>query len=72
MTIFKHEDFTLDLHQASKGKLYKHERLIFIGDGYTAIQILLRNCKDNEPVKHKFHSQLTMRQPSKFKEVSEK
>jgi len=66
MAIFKHENFILDLHKASKGRLYKDEMLLFIGDGYKAIQILLRNCEDKEPVRIKFNSQLTMRETPKF------
>ena len=66
MAIFKHENFILYLHKASKGRLYKDEMLLFIGDGYKAIQILLRNCEDKEPVRTKFNSQLTMREKPKF------
>ena len=66
MAIFKHENFILDLHKASKGRLYKDGKLLFIGDGYKAIQILLRNCEDEQPVRTKFNSQLTMRETPKF------
>ena len=39
MTIFKHENFVLDLKYAHKSILYKDDKLLFMGDGYKAIQI---------------------------------
>ena len=39
-----------------------------MGDGYKAINIMLRNCKDQQPVKEKFHAQLNMREKPKFKD----
>jgi len=66
MAIFKHENFILDLHRASKGKVYKDGKLLFIGDGYKAILVLLNNCENKEPVRTKFNSQLTMRETPKF------
>ena len=69
MAIFKHENFILDLHKTSKGRLYKDGKLLFIGDGYKAIQILLRNCEDKQPVRTKFNSQLTMRETPKIKDA---
>ena len=50
MTIFKHEDLVLDLTNAHKGKLYKNGYLMFMGDGYRAITMMMRNCKDYKPV----------------------
>ena len=44
MTVFKHEDLLIDLREANKGKLYKGNQLIFIGDGYKAITMMMRNC----------------------------
>ena len=46
MTIFKHEDLVLDLTNAHKGRLYKNGYLMFMGDGYRAITMMMRNCKD--------------------------
>ena len=37
-----------------------------MGDGYKAINIMLRNCKDQQPVREKFHAQLNMREKPKF------
>ena len=62
MTIFKHEDLVLDLSNSNKGKLYKSGQLMFIGDGYRCITMMMRNCKDYKPVQQKFKPQLTMRE----------
>ena len=35
--IFKHENYVIDLNDASKAKLYCNNQLLFIGDGYKAI-----------------------------------
>ena len=66
MTIFKHENFVLDLNAAHKSILYKNNKLLFMGDGYKAIQILISQSADSEPVKKKFKSQLQMREKPKF------
>ena len=68
MTIFKHENFEIDLTEAHKAKLYQNNKLVFFGDGYRAITILLRNCKNSAPVEKKFKAQLNTRQKSEFKE----
>ena len=66
MTIFKHENFVLDLKYAHKSILYKNNKLLFMGDGYKAIQILISQSVDSKPVKEKFSSQLRMREKPKF------
>ena len=66
MTIFKHENFVLDLNAAHKSILYKNNKLLFMGDGYKAIQILISQSADSKPVKEKFKSQLQMREKPKF------
>ena len=66
MTIFKHENFVLDLNAAHKSILYKDNKLLFMGDGYKAIQILISQSTDPEPVKNKFKAQLRMREKPKF------
>ena len=66
MTIFKHENFVLDLNAAHKSILYKNNKLLFMGDGYKAIQILISQSTDPEPVKNKFKAQLRMREKPKF------
>lgn len=64
--IFKHENYVIDLNDASKAKLYCNNQLLFVGDGYKAITAMLNGSQDKEPVKKKFNAQLTMRQKPKF------
>jgi len=64
--IFKHEDMILDTTVSSKSKLYKNNKLVFMGDGYKAITIMLNSSKDNAPVKDKFWAQLSTREKPKF------
>ena len=66
--IFRHEDFVLDTDSSSKSRLFKSNKLVFMGDGYRAINIMLRNCKDQQTVREKFHAQLNMREKPKFKD----
>ena len=66
MTIFKHEDLVLDLTNAHKGRLYKNGYLMFLGDGYRAITMMMRNSKDYKPVQEKFKAQLNQREKCKF------
>ena len=66
MGIFKHEDMLMDMSESSKTKLYKDGRLLFIGDGYKAISIMINNSKNQQPVRDKFHNQLTMREKPRF------
>ena len=63
---FKHENYVIDLDDTSKAKLYFKKQLIFIGDGYKAISIMINNSKNQQPVRDKFHNQLTMREKPKF------
>ena len=66
MGIFKHEDMLMDMSISSRTKLYKDDKLLFIGDGYKAINIMINSSKNQEPVREKFHKQLTMREKPKF------
>ena len=54
MAIVRHENFELDLKEASRGKLYRDGRLIFMGDAYRAITILIKNCNTPGPVQERF------------------
>ena len=56
----------MDMSVSSKTRLYKDDRLIFMGDGYKAISMMINNSKNQQPVKEKFHNQLTMREKPKF------
>jgi hypothetical protein len=66
MTIFRHENFLIDLTNAHKGKLFMDNTLVFYGDGYKAITMMIRNCKNSKPVEQKFKSQLSQREKCKF------
>ena len=66
MTVFRHEDLVIDLRDANKGKLYKGRQLMFVGDGYRCITMMMRNCKDYMPVKEKFSAQLNTREKCKL------
>ena len=66
MGIFKHEDMLMDMSISSRTKLYKDDKLLFIGDGYKAITMMINSSKNQEPVKEKFHKQLNMREKPKF------
>jgi len=66
MTVFAHEDLVIDLREANRGKLYKGNQLMFIGDGYKAITMMMRNCKDYAPVREKFQAQLNTREKCKL------
>ena len=56
----------MDMSISSRTKLYKDDKLLFIGDGYKAISMMINNSKNQQPVKEKFHNQLTMREKPKF------
>jgi hypothetical protein len=64
--IFKHENFLIDLENAHRAKLYKDDKLLFLGDGYRAITMLIRNSKNSMPVEEKFRNQLETRQKPAF------
>lgn len=66
MTVFVHENLKIDLTISSKTKLYKDDLLLFIGDGYKAITIMINNAQDKDPVKEKFNKQLNMREKPRF------
>ena len=66
MGIFKHEDMLMDSSISSRTKLYKGDKLVFIGDGYKAITMMINSSKNQEPVREKFHKQLNMREKPKF------
>ena len=66
MGIFKHEDMLMDMSISSRTKLYKDDKLLFIGDGYKAITMMINSSKNQEPVREKFHKQLNMREKPRF------
>lgn len=69
--IYRHENFVLDMDSAHRAKLYKDDKLVFLGDGYKAINILIRNSKNSAPVEEKFNAQLKTRQKPAFTPVQD-
>ena len=59
------------MDSAHRAKLYKDDKLVFLGDGYKAITILIRNCKNSAPVEEKFNAQLKTRQKPAFTPVQD-
>lgn len=51
---------------SSKTRLYRDDKLVFMGDGYKAITTMLKSSKDEQPVRDKFHAQLNMREKPRF------
>lgn len=66
--IYSIEEFILDLDVATKAKLYHKEKLMFMGDGYRAINILIRNVSNKEAAKKVFYKQLSQRERPRFKD----
>ena len=66
--IYSIEEFILDLDVATKAKLYHKEKLMFMGDGYRAINILIRNVSNKEAAKKVFYKQLSQREKPRFKD----
>jgi hypothetical protein len=46
MTLFKHEDYELDMNKSSKAFVYYKDQLLFMGDSRTAIKLFCKNCTD--------------------------
>jgi len=66
--IYSIEEFILDLDVATKAKLYHKEKLMFMGDGYKAINILIRNVYNKEAARKVFFKQLSQREKPRFKD----
>ena len=64
--IFEHENYILDLTNSNKAILLRDNSLIFMGDGYKAITMLIQGSNNPGPVKEQFNAQLTMREKPKF------
>ena len=65
---FAHENFLIDLDDTTKSRLFMNGKLMFLGDGYRAINMMIRSCKDPKPVQKKFKAQLDLREKPKFKD----
>ena len=62
---FEYKNCTIILSD-SRGRVYQNGKLMFMGDGYRCITMMVRNSKDNVPVREKFSAQLTTREKCKL------
>tara|TARA_B100001287_G_scaffold235114_1_gene207131 strand:+ start:659 stop:898 length:240 start_codon:yes stop_codon:yes gene_type:complete len=62
------ENLILDMDNSARAKLYVSGRLAFVGDGYVALQMFIRESGNHPAVIKKFKSQLEMREKHKWKE----
>ena len=53
------------------GTLYKNDKLMFRGDSYISIKMFISQSDNNEGVKSKFKSQLSMREQCRWKKQDE-
>ena len=68
--IYRHKNLVLDLNNSARAKLYREGRLLFIGDGYIAISMLLDLANHHPDVKSLFEKQLSQREKLRFNEES--
>jgi len=66
MAKFKHENLILDMTYSSKARLYQDDKLLFLGDSYKALTMMIRCAKNKEPIVQHFKKQLQMREKPKF------
>ena len=64
--IYAHKNYRLEVRR-DKGKFYINNKLSFQGFAFKALIMFIDNCNDNN-VRSKFKSQLSMREQCKFKE----
>ena len=64
--IYAHDKYKLEINK-DKGKLYTYNKLIFQGFAFKALMMFIDFC-DNDNVRNKFQSQLSMREQCRFKE----
>ena len=63
---YAHKQYKLEINR-DRGKFYNNNKLIFQGFAFKALMMFIDNCNDNN-VRSKFKSQLSMREQCKFKE----
>lgn len=66
--IYKFENLELDL-VSGRGTLYKDNKILFRGDGYVAIKMMINESGNNARVLRFFHSQLSMREACRFEKT---
>ncbi len=66
--VYNFENLILDLNNSARAKLYKDKQLVFIGDGYIALKMFLKDSEYHPDVMAKFKNQLEQREKYKWKE----
>ncbi len=66
--VYNFENLILDLNNSARAKLYKDKQLVFIGDGYIALKMFLKDSEYHPDVMKKFKNQLEQREKYKWKE----
>ena len=66
MIRYDYKNNALEL-KGSRGKLYKYDRLLFRGDGYIAIKMVIDTSNHDTNVGKIFRAQLDMREDCKYK-----
>ena len=68
--IYDFKNLKLEINN-NTGTLYKNDKLMFRGDSYISIKMFIAHSNDNESVKSKFKSQLSMREHCRWKKQDE-
>ena len=66
MTKYIHDNLFLDMDNSSRAHLYKDGKLIFLGNGYVAIKMFIRESDNNPDVIARFSQQLELREKPRF------
>ena len=66
--VYNFGNLILDLNNSARAKLYKNKQLVFIGDGYIALKMFLKDSEYHPDVMDKFKNQLEQREKYKWKE----
>ena len=66
--VYNFGNLILDLNNSARAKLYKNKQLVFIGDGYIALKMFLKDSEYHPEVMKKFKNQLEQREKYKWKE----
>lgn len=66
MTRFIHDNLELDMDNSARAKLYKDNQLIFVGNGYIAIKMMITESGNSPAVIQRFRAQLDQREKPRF------
>ena len=57
------------MDNSARAKLYSGNKILFIGDGYFALHMFIKESGNDPKVINRFKNQLEMREKHKWKEV---